>query len=178
MLRATSILVLGLAVPALLPGAAAAGTTYDRAEVVDVEPLYETVRFETPREQCHVERVPVRRHVQRRSATPTIVGAIVGGALGNAVGHKKRNKQVGTVVGAVLGGSIGADIGRRNRERDYYDGGAYTNQEVCRMVSEYHTEERVSGYRVTYRYAGALYMTRTQRDPGPTIPVRVHVSPA
>ena len=73
-------------------------------------------------------------------------------------------------------GGIGADIARRNR--DHYQGGAYTNQEVCRMVSEYHTEERVSGYRVTYRYAGALYTTRTQRDPGPTIPVRVHVSPA
>jgi len=161
---------------ALMPMGALAGTTYDRAEVLSVEPVYETVRYEAPREQCHVERVPVRRHVAHRSATPPIVGAIIGGAIGNAVGHKKRNKQVGTVVGAVLGGSIGADIARRNHAR--YDDYAYTNQEVCRTVSEYRTEERVSGYRVTYAYAGGVYTTRMSRDPGPTLPVRVRVTPA
>lgn len=160
----------------LLPGWAAADSTFDMADVVDVEPLYETVRYEVPREQCHVERIPVRRHVSGRSVTAPIVGAIIGGAIGNAVGHKKRNKQVGTVVGAVLGGSIGADIGRRNRQR--YDESVYSSQRVCRTVSEYREEDRVSGYRVTYRYAGELYSTRMNRDPGPTLPVRVRVSPA
>lgn len=161
---------------ALVPSWASAGTTIDRAAVVDVEPLYETVSYQVPREQCHMERVPVRHHSARRSATAPIVGAILGGALGNAVGHSKHNKQVGTVVGAILGGSIGADVARRNhRSHNAY---AYTNQEVCRTVSEYREEQRVSAYRVTYRYAGELYTTRMNRDPGPTLPVRVHVHPA
>jgi uncharacterized protein YcfJ len=159
----------------LMPVWASAATTYDRAEVVNVEPLYETVHTEVPREQCQMERVPVR-HQARRSATGPILGAIIGGALGNAVGHSKHNKQVGTVVGAVLGGSIGADVARRNRQR--HDELAYTNQETCRTVTDYREEERISGYRVTYRYAGELYTTRMNRDPGPTLPVRVHVSPA
>ena len=179
MLRARAIrvtLMSAAMAAASLPGWASAGSTYDQAQVVDVQPLYETVRYEVPREQCHVERVPVRRHASRGSATAPILGAIIGGAIGNAVGHKKRNKQVGTVVGAVLGGSIGADVARRNRHR--YDDLAYTNQEVCRTVSEYREEDRVSGYRVTYRYAGELYTTRMSRDPGATLPVRVHVTPA
>ena len=172
--KATKIAAVVLA--AALPGWASAGHIYDRADVVSVEPLYETVRYQVPTEQCRLERVPVRHHVSHRSATAPIVGAIIGGAIGNAVGHKKRNKQVGTVVGAVLGGSIGADVARRNRHR--YDDLAYTNQEVCRTVSEYREENRISGYHVTYRYAGELHSTRMSRDPGATLPVRVQVTPA
>ena len=151
--------------------------SYDRAKVVAVEPLYETVSYDVPREQCYVERVPSRHDGRHgRSATAPIVGAIIGGALGNAVGHKKRNKQVGTVVGAILGGSIGADIGRRNHRN--YQHVSYSDQQVCRVVSDTREEERLLGYRVTYRYAGETYTTRMDRDPGPSLRVRVRVSPA
>lgn len=160
----------------VLPGLTVAGTTYDRARVVDVEPLYETVTYEVPREQCHMERVPYHRDAGRRSATAPIVGAIIGGALGNAVGHKKRNKQVGTVVGAVLGGSIGADIARRNHRHGARV--SYGSEEVCRVVNDIREEERLLGYRVTYRYAGETYTTRMDRDPGPSLRVRVRVTPA
>jgi len=113
----------------------------------------------------------------RASATGPILGAIIGGALGNAVGHKKRNKQVGTVVGAVLGGSIGADIARQNR---HYRGAPveYRTEQVCETVSEYRSEQQLTGYDVRYRYAGQTYQTRMPRDPGDSIRVRVHVSPA
>ncbi len=170
-----------VALIALLPAAAVAGTSYDRADVVAVEPLYETVSYEVPREQCHVQRTayPRYRHVAHRSATAPIVGAIIGGAIGNAVGHKKRNKQVGTAVGAILGGTIGADIARANRRHhDAYGEYGYRDEEVCRTISDWRTEERVAGYRVTYRYGGATYTTRMDRDPGPSLPVRVHVTPA
>ncbi len=160
----------------LLPALALAGTTYDRARVVSVQPLYETVNYEVPREQCHVQRVAHRHAGGHRSATGPIIGAIIGGALGNAVGHKKRNKQVGTVVGAVLGGSIGADISRRNRRNAEYV--SYTDEEVCRVVTDYREEERLLGYRVTYRYAGETYTTRMDRDPGRSLRVRVRVTPA
>lgn len=169
----------------LAPGIALAGTSYDRADVVRVEPVYETVAFSAPVERCADERVRAERpRHTRASATGPILGAIIGGALGNAVGHNKRNKQVGAVVGAVLGGSVGADISRRNASRynDGYDtdyrSAGYRTQRVCHVVNDYREEERLAGYDVTYRYAGANYVTRMNRDPGDAIRVRVTVSPA
>lgn len=168
--RFRSVTLLALLVPAL----ASAQTTYDRAKVVAVQPLYETVAYEVPREQCRIESVPYHNPGHYRSATAPILGAIIGGSLGHAVGHKKRNKQVGAVVGAVLGGSIGADIAHR-RSRHHV---SYRSEEVCRVVNEIHEQERLAGYHVTYRYGGATYTTRLDRDPGPTLPVRVRVTPA
>lgn len=159
----------------LAPALAVAGTSYDRASVVSVEPLYETVSYEVPREECRMEEVRHTRHGPHRSYTAPIVGAIVGGAIGNAVGHKKRNKQIGTVVGAVLGGSIGADIARRRHHHG--QGPDYSVERVCRTVSDWHEEQRLLGYRVTYRYAGETYVTQMDQDPGSSLPVRVQVTP-
>lgn len=162
----------------LVPGLTLAAGTYDRARVVSAQPVYETVSYEVPVQECRSEQVAYRHAPEHRaSATGPILGAIIGGALGNAVGHKKRNKQVGTVVGAVLGGSIGADIARQNRS---YRGAPvqYRTEQVCETVSEYRSEQQLTGYDVRYRYAGQTYQTRMPRDPGDSIRVRVHVSPA
>jgi uncharacterized protein YcfJ len=161
----------------LAPSLTFAAGTYDRARVVGVEAVYETVSYEVPVKECRMEQVAYRHGPEHRaSATGPILGAIIGGALGNAVGHKKRNKQVGTAVGALLGGSIGADIARQNR---YHRGASveYRNEQVCNTVSEYRSEEQLLGYDVRYRYAGKTYQTRMPRDPGDSIRVRVHVSP-
>jgi uncharacterized protein YcfJ len=164
-----------LAVVLLGPALAVAGTSYDRARVVSVEPLYETVSYEVPRQECRMEEVRHVRSGSHRSYTAPIVGAIVGGAIGNAVGHKKRNKQIGTVVGAVLGGSIGADIARRGHHHGH--GTEYALERVCRTVSDWHDEQRLLGYRVTYRYAGETYVTQLDEAPGSSLPVRVQVTP-
>lgn len=168
--RITTALVTAL----LVPSVALAGGRTQYAQVVASEPLYETVAYSVPTEECRLERVAY--HEPRgRSATAPIVGAIIGGAIGNAVGHKKRNKQVGTAVGAILGGSIGADIGRRNRA--YHDDVRYATEEVCTLVHEEHVEDRITGYRVTYRYGGETYTTTMDHDPGDALPVRVRVTP-
>lgn len=165
------------ALPMLLaPSLALASTTYDRARVVDVDPVYETVSYDVPVQECRMEQV--RYHEPsygRASATGPILGAIIGGAIGNAVGHKKRNKQVGAVVGAVLGGSIGADISRKHR-RHHNTHARYRTEEVCDTVHEQRTEEHLAGYDVSYVYAGQTYTTRMRRDPGSTVRVRVRVS--
>ena len=174
----------------LLPGVTLASTSYDRARVVSSVPIYETVSYEVPVEECRSERVAhppsdySRSNRQRASVTGPILGAIIGGALGNAVGHKKRNKQVGAVVGAVLGGSIGADISRRHRERHDYGYGygsqrvSYRNEQVCDVFNEVREEERLNGYDVTYVYGGKTYNTVMPHDPGRSMRVRVRVSPA
>ncbi len=157
---------------------ALAGHAYSEAPVVNAEPIYETVSVTVPRQECQQQQVAYRGDYDRRrgSATPMIVGAIIGGALGNGLGHHKQNKRVGAAVGALLGGSIGRDIGRRNQA---YASNVvqYRTEEVCTTVNDYHEEERLAGYRVTYRFAGETYTTRTRRDPGDTIRVRVRVTP-
>ena len=160
----------------LVPGIAMGSTTYDRAPVTEVEPVYETVSYSVPIEQCSEQTVAYREPSRRRSATGPILGAIIGGALGNAVGHKKSNRRVGTVVGAVLGGTIGADIARNHRRNEGEV--TYRTEEVCRTSREERSEERLAGYNVSYVYAGQTYTTRMQRDPGESIRVRVRVSPA
>jgi uncharacterized protein YcfJ len=152
-----------LAVAALVPSLALADHGYQYARVLSSDPVYETVTYSEPVEQCREETVAY--HDDRSySATPTIVGAIIGGALGNAVGHHKHNKQMGTVVGAVLGGSIGDDV-------------RYATRQVCTVVNQEHQEDRLVGYRVTYHYGGETYTTRLDHDPGDTLRVRVHVTP-
>ncbi|MBV1905799.1 MAG: glycine zipper 2TM domain-containing protein [Pseudomonadales bacterium] len=176
-------------------GCFSAVAAHDEAKVVNVNPVYETVRFSTPREECTQERVAVydRDHYynngyrdnRRHSATPGIIGALIGGAIGNGVGHNKTNKRVGLAVGALLGGAIGNDIAKKDHHKydNYHSEGArnekrYTTQEVCTVYDDWQTEQRLSGYEVTYVYAGETYTTRTNTHPGDTIRVRVRVTPA
>jgi uncharacterized protein YcfJ len=164
-----------LVTAALVPSVVwAADTRYQYARVVGADPIYRTVRYSVPVEQCREETV-ARYDEGARSATVPIVGAIIGGAIGNAVGHHKRNKQVGTAVGAILGGTIGADVARRSRVR--YGGGGYMTREVCSVVEEERLEEQLTGYRVTYRYAGETYTTTLPDHPGENLRVRVDVTP-
>ena len=164
---------------AMLPVTAIAGVQYHEVPVLDVEPIMASVEVVEPEERCWYEDVRQRPRDAARSATAPLVGALIGGAVGNAVGHNKRNKQIGAVVGAVLGGSIGHDIARREQARH----GSVrevrvVTQEICKTYDRRRTEQRVTGYLVTYRYGGETYRARTDRRPGETIRVRVRVTPA
>ena len=152
-----------------------ADVNYDEAEVVDVEPIVEQVEIVEPKERCWFETVQ-RRQRGERSITAPLLGAIIGGAVGNAVGHKKRNKQVGAVVGAVLGGSLARDLSRANRDHDAPV--RRVRREVCDVVERRKTQERVTGYMVTYRYQGETHRARMEQRPGERIRVRVGVAPA
>lgn len=150
------------------------GAFYDYARVVDVDPIVRTVRVSTPREECWDESVPVYYDEDYQSATPMILGGIVGGVVGNQFGGG-RGKDVLTVAGTILGGSIGRDIAHQSRHRRAYESRVETR---CRTVEEYHEEERVEGYLVTYRYKGREYTTRMNHEPGKRIRVRVAVEAA
>lgn len=146
---------------------------YDYARVVRVEPQLRHVRISTPRRECYQEEVPVYERRGSGSATPTILGGIIGGVVGNTMGRGNGNTAA-TVAGTILGGSIGHDIG----SRDYPRGATrYVTRDNCRVVNSYRDEQRVDGYRVTYRYNGANYVTYTDHDPGRRIRVRVAVQP-
>jgi uncharacterized protein YcfJ len=156
----------------LAPSVAFAGVTYDQARVVDVQPMYQTVSYQVPREICQEQRVQTASGGGQSAAAP-VLGAVIGGVLGHAVTSK--NQPVGTAIGAVLGGALGYNIARQNAHPQY---ATYGTQEVCSTVQDTHEEQRLSGYRVQYDYLGQRYTTITRSQPGSTVRVRVDVSPA
>lgn len=146
------------------------GTTYDWAEVLDAKPVYEYERVPVSREVCWDEEV---RHSRRGDGgtAGTVLGGLIGGLAGHQVGSGSGNTAA-TVAGTLAGAAVGREASR-GPSRD-----SYSVEERCRLERDYREEERLAGYRVTYLYGGETYTTRTRRDPGDRLRVRVSVSPA
>jgi uncharacterized protein YcfJ len=150
-------------------------TREDTAKVIDVDPIYRRVRINNPNHQCW-DRPRYRNHRSSHdSHTSTIAGGIIGGVIGNQFGDGS-GKTAMTIAGTLLGGSIGRDIKHDNHRYrhndDYYD-----RNEYCNSRDHYRTEQRIDGYRVTYKYKGKIYKTTMDHDPGRRIPVEVTVRP-
>lgn len=159
------------------------GDGYDMAQVLRSEPMLHSVRIVEPRQECRTEvrYVPVR---ERRGSVDAGAATLVGGVLGAVLGHQigqREARGVGTVAGALLGGAIGHQVaqGQGGRaESGYRDDelrAVQGEQCVTRAVERY--EDRIDGYRVTYRYNGRIYSAQLPRDPGATLRVRVNVQP-
>ena len=150
---------------------AAENTKYAWADVLRVDPVYDRVQASAPHEEC--EDVPVDHRVDsgNNNAAGTVIGAIVGGVLGNTVG-KGDGRKAATVAGAVVGGAVGHGVATQDDR--YYTG----PERRCHMVQEAAEERRIVGYDVQYRYRGDVYMSRLDYDPGERMRVRVSVEPA
>jgi uncharacterized protein YcfJ len=107
------------------------------------------------------------------TANGTLLGALIGGALGNQVG-KGDGRTAATVAGAVIGGAIGNNVDRNHDSSayEYRDQGGIVRR--CRTVSD---GGRFGGYDVTYRYAGQNYHALMNYRPGRTMRVMVQVRP-
>lgn len=138
----------------------AANVTYGYAQVLRVEPIYETVTSHQADPQCAYE-----NSASTSGTTSALIGALVGGALGSTVG-KGDGKTAATVAGAVAGAAIGNQVGKSNNVRQY-----------CSDGQSYREEQRISGYDVEYQYKGAKYMSRLPYDPGNQLRVKVSVTP-
>jgi len=103
----------------------------------------------------------------------TLLGALIGGALGNQVG-KGDGRTAATVAGAVIGGKVGHDIDARNDSSAYSYRDNSGIERRCRTVSD---GGRFGGYDVTYRYAGQNYHALMNYRPGRTMRVMVQVRP-
>jgi uncharacterized protein YcfJ len=168
----------GIALSLTLSTTALAGNKHkhhsriEYARVVDARPIYQRITHQVPQESCHYETVSYRNN-SNSSYTGTVVGGLLGAAIGHELGHSKRNKDVAAVAGGLLGASIGRDISR-NKSPGRAE---YRDQQVChtRYVTEY--SQQLMGYDVTYKYQGRTYQTRTNQHPGSRIPVDVHVRP-
>lgn len=151
---------------------------YDYAKVIDARPVYEVVRV--PEEQQVCEERQVRRRVaERRSAGPTIFGAILGGVIGNQLarghGHGHHNdRAAATIAGATIGGVVGSEVQYAKYPARYYTETA----PVCRFQTTWRNEQRVVAWDVTWKYHGKTYHSRMTEEPGERIPVRISVDPA
>lgn len=149
----------------------------DYARVVEVAPLTRTVVVSTPRRECWEEetRRPVVQVEGGDSAGGMIIGGIVGGVIGNRIGRGHSGRDAATLAGTLIGASIGHDVARKSARVTETEQVNYVRR--CRVAHERHTEERVDGYEVTYRYGGETFTTRLPYDPGKRLRVRVSVAP-
>lgn len=143
----------------------------DYAQVRNVEPQYQ--RVNSPQKHCWTETVEDDRGGPR--AGGNTAGMILGGVAGAVAGHQVgqgRGKDAATAIGAVAGAMIGSN---------YQDGKGWSRDQDTREVQRCRTEDQwtqqLTGYRVTYEYAGRRYTTVMPNDPGRTLRINVSVSP-
>lgn len=150
------------------------GAQYAYATVLSAEPIVRYVTVRTPVQECWTEQreYAVERH--GGAAGRTLAGAIIGGVIGHQFGSGSGN-DAATVAGALIGAAAGNGAARRHG----VDETVYSRP-VRRCNTNYTTreEERIDGYRVTYRYHGQKYATRMPHDPGERLRIRVDVRPA
>lgn len=142
----------------------AAESTVIKARVSHVEPIVEVVQVPQQRRECWDE--VVSGSTTHHSAGGMLAGAIIGGAIGHNVGNR-RNRDATRAVGTIIGATIG-----HNSDHSYQRPYSYTEQR-CSVNTDYIEEERILGYRVSYKYRGEHYTTRMNRDPGRFVRLRV-----
>ncbi len=143
------------------------------------------------RDEGYGDRYDDRRYDDRRYddgyGTPTgrnvatVIGGIVGAALGSKVGGGSA-RYATAAVGSMVGGMAGREVyesAQRNKQPP-----RRASVTVCDPIRDtddnrYQTAgtSEVSAYDVTYEYAGREYITRTAYHPGDRIRVRVDVRP-
>lgn len=165
-----------------------AGPRSDIAQVTHVQPIYDQ-RGAYQHQECWNEQANrydggyyrdssghlYRSNGSDSTANGTLLGALIGGALGNQVG-KGDGRTAATIGGAVIGGVIGNNVDRNydNGYDQYRDNAGVVRR--CRTVTD-NSHQVISGYDVTYRYAGQVYHAVTPYNPGRTMHVVVDVRP-
>lgn len=115
---------------------------FDYAQVLNVEPIYQTLNATRMERQCE-EAAPRPVQAESRNGLQRMFGAVRG----------------------IFGDEPDATRGAQPAELN------------CRMVPIAREFRRPIAYDVDYVYKGSKYRTRTQRDPGNRLRVRVSVTP-
>ena len=134
------------------------GFAQEVGRVISATPIIQQVGV--PRQVCSTEQVAV---TQPKSGAGAALGAIAGGAIGNAATHgpgQAAATMLGLVGGAVLGDRIEGP-------------GATQLQNVQRCSTQTIYENRTVAYNVVYEYAGKQYTVQMPQNPGPTIQLQV-----
>jgi len=150
-----------------------AGSFTDYATVTSVEKVYKQYRVEEPYQECYIKET--LQNQGDGSATNEIIGAILGGAIGNKIAEDSSDtgKDVMTLAGIVLGASIANDAEKTNSTDQ-----VVVSQEVCETKVKTSFENRLSHYLVHIDYEGRdLTYTSKKRPYDDVIKVKVTVNP-
>jgi uncharacterized protein YcfJ len=131
------------------------------ARVVSSRPIYRTVAVEVPQDSCQMETVA---YSERSRGGDSFKGTVVGGLIGAAIGHEVGRNGRATAAGGLIGAAIGNDIASNRRQVTRYE-----DREVCRTEYRTEYEHQLVGYDVTYSYDNRVYHTETRRHPGDRI---------
>lgn len=133
------------------------------AQVLSATPVTESIK--TPREVCSDQVVTRQEPVKdTHKIAGTVLGAVAGGLLGDAIGGGGKNTAA-KIAGAAAGGFAGNKVQGSMQESDTYQ----TTQRVCN--TEYDVSERTVGYDVKYQIGDVPGEVRMDHDPGDTIPL-------
>ncbi|NNE06821.1 MAG: glycine zipper 2TM domain-containing protein [Xanthomonadales bacterium] len=163
-----AILAASVSLPVL---AAQDNGRYVWADVIEATPVTRVIRKPVREEVCWQEEV-YREIPARRSAAPSIFGALLGGVIGNQFGGGS-GRDVMTVAGAALGGAIAADRQRERHPNRYYA----SLEDRCGTNTNWQETRQVIGWDVVYEYQGETYLARMPDRPGDQIEVEVSVQP-
>lgn len=146
-----------------------AGSYTDYATVTSIEKVYKQYMTEEPYQECYIKET--LQNTGDGSATNEIMGAILGGAIGNQFGEGE-GKDVMTLAGIVLGASMANDAEKANST-----GQVVVSQEVCETKVKKSIERRLSHYLINISYEGRdLSFTSKRRPYDDVIKVKVTVS--
>ena len=146
-----------------------AGSYTDYATVTSVEKVYKQYRTEEPYQECYIKET--LQNQGDGSATNEIVGAILGGAIGNQFGEGD-GKEVMTLAGIVLGASLAHDEELANSTNQ-----VVVSQEVCETKVKTSFVKKLSHYLVHIDYEGRdLVFASKKRPSEDVIKVKVTVS--
>ena len=145
-----------------------AGSFVDSATVNSVEKVYKQYMVEEPYQDCYIKET--LQQSGDGSATNEIMGAILGGAIGNQFGEGD-GKEAMTLAGIFLGASIANDAEKANST-----GQVVVRQEVCENKVRQKIEKRLSHYKINVEYEGRdLSFTSKKRPYDDVIKVKVTV---
>ena len=141
----------------------------DYAAVTSVEKVYKQYRVEEPYQECYIKET--LQNQGDGSATNEIMGAILGGAIGNQFGEGD-GKEVMTLAGIVLGASLANDAEKANSAVQ-----VVVSQEVCETKVKTSFVKKLSHYLVHIDYEGRdLAFTSKKRPYDDVIKIKVTVS--
>ena len=145
-----------------------AGSFVDSATVTSVEKVYKQYMVEEPYQDCYIKET--LQQSGDGSATNEIMGAILGGAIGNQFGEGD-GKEAMTLAGIFLGASIANDAEKANST-----GQVVVSQEVCENKVRQKIEKRLSYYKINVEYEGRdLSFTSKKRPYDDVIKIKVTV---
>ena len=144
------------------------------ATITNVQPNYQTVYRNIPTTSCQDIEVPIYGRTQGQASTvDTVLGAVIGGALGNQVGGGS-GKDAMTVLGAIVGADIANKRGRSNQVVTGYR----VERQCIETVRREETTE-IKNYKIWYEWNGvqAQSYTYNQYNVGDRIRVVVSINP-